>query len=263
MQVYDRSNQQDLYLVKALIDLTNLSVSKTAEAVGIQRTNLSAWLNGKQNVFSDQRVEKVLNHLGVNTLGDSATGVRFCDLDSVHVHKWYLAEPDHLTTVLETTLSVEELQALEVFQVNTKPHGMFNLIRTSGVNGDVYIILCHKESGQNAYPLPNDFQFGKLIGSIDLPVQKWIGWLKTKELLTSDFRTEINSHIFARPNEVSGSLNTGSNSSKESKSHDAGLRAVIRSLLAELRNLDPDNRLLVKTHRDEIYNSVYLQELNK
>lgn len=45
------ASDPDLDLIKNLVELNSLSIAKAAKLMGIQRSNLSSWLKGKQNVF--------------------------------------------------------------------------------------------------------------------------------------------------------------------------------------------------------------------
>ncbi len=49
----------------------------------------------------------------------------------------------------------------------------------------------------------------------------------------------------------------------ERRTNDAGLRAVIRYLLSELRKNDPNNPLLDKKVRDRIFNEFHKEEMEK
>lgn len=258
----------DLDLIRNLIDLNGLSISKAADLMGIQRTNLSSWLNGKSNVFSTVKIDGMLESLGMHAIGNNSTGVRICYLSHDHVHRWHVDESSTaLTDVLKATESNEALEWLEIFQVNASPKGSFNIIRRKSKSGDLYILVTNKNPSSVTYPISaENIGFGKKAGNISLPTEKWIAWLKAQTLPTSTFRNEISEYLDAT-NTVEAAdesilkhqIEEMSKELKDSIRTNDGLRAVIRALLGEIRKLDKNNKMLDHQIRDDIFN----EEVNK
>lgn len=262
----------DLMLIRNLIELNGLSISKAAEVMNIQRSNLSSWLNGKPNVFSIKKIEGMLDALGMRAMSDPSTGIRLCYLSPDIVHLWQVEKGSQsLIDVLRTTESEASLEWIEIFQVYAYPKGHFNLIRRKSNNGDLLILVTNKEATSDTYPIsPEILGFGKMAGAFQMPLEKWIGWWKTKNLPVSAIRDELESLTGADAVSTtidkrlaSHDFEETSNKLKESLSTNEGLKAIIRELLGELRRIDPSNRLLKKAVRDKIFAEFYASEAQK
>ena len=237
----------DLMLIKNLIDLNALSISKAADVMNIQRTNLSSWLNGKLNVFSIQKIDGMLKSLGMHAIGDLSTGIRLNYLSLEEVHRWQVDDgATAFINVLRSTETDDALSWLEVFEVDALPKGCFNMVRRKSQSGDLIILVANRNPGTNTYPLsPEMLGFGKMAGKINVPLEKWIGWLKAKTLSTATFRDEILE--FMTHSKAAETVDQSAIQHQLEKSTDklnavtienVGLRAIIRNLLGEIRKLD-------------------------
>lgn len=264
--------EQDVILVKNLIELNGLSISKAAEVMNIQRTNLSSWLNGKPNVFSMKKIEVMLAALGLNIMSDPSTGIRLCSISPDIVHLWQIPkDAQSLIEVLRSTEDEESLKWMEIIQVDASPKGHFNILRRKSNSGDLIILVASKDSTSRTYPISSeDLGFGKMAGKIQIPLEKWIAWWRTKSLSTAHLRNELES--LTRTEQIIAPIDNELNKRElentvgkliEAQCSNEGLKAIIRALLEELRKNDPENRLLIKENRDEIYKEYYESEAKK
>ena len=112
--------------------------------------------------------------------------------------------------------------------------------------------------------------FGKVAGKLTIPLEKWIGWWKAKELSAKEFRKDL-SLIISKSDLSDATNNDLENHNFEatikkyndSENTNAGLRAIIRELLKTLREAAPDNGLLIKENRDRIFNDYCRAEEKK
>lgn len=262
----------DLMLIRNLIELNGLSISKAAEVMNIQRSNLSSWLNGKPNVFSIKKIEGMLDALGMRAMSDPSTGIRLCYLSPDIVHLWQVEIGSHsIIDVLRFTEPEASLQWMEIFQVDAYPKGRFNLMRRKSDSGDLIILVANKDSTSDTYPVTTEsLGFGRMAGTIEVPLEKWIGWWKTKTLEVSVLRDELAS--FTNADKISEpidnaltthELDVAVNKLKESQCTNEGLKGIIREFLHEMRKINPDNRLLKHEERDKIFIEGYNSEAKK
>ena len=258
-----------LTLIRSLIELNGLSISKAAEVMNIQRSNLSSWLNGKPNVFSIKKIEVMLDALGMRVISDSSAGIRLCYLSTEVIHLWQVEKDGaSLSHVLRHTEPETSLKWMEIIQVDALPNGKFNLIRRKSESGDLLILLANKDVASNSYPIsPESLGFGKAAGNIKIPLEKWIGWWKTKILSVSQLRNELESltsleKIRAPFDDTLArhELESAINKLKESQCTTEGLKAIIREFLHEIKRISPGNRLLNHEERDKIFNDYYDKE---
>lgn len=266
------SKIDELQLIKQLIALNGLSISKAAEVMKVQRTNLSSWINGKLNVFSTSKIDGMLELLGINAIGDSSSGVRLYLLSNERAHRWQVEGGAYsFIEVLRATEENETLKFLEIFEVNTLPKGRFNIVRRKSKSGDLYILISNKDSSVNTYPIsPEIVGFGMIAGTIEVPVEKWITWLKAQELSASTFRNEISIFMDASKNaEDTDNLredrqfNLISKELNHYKCKSEGLKTIMRALLGEVRKLDTSNPLLDDKKRKATYSESYRSEARK
>ena len=92
--------------IAALMRLLAVSRASAAEACGIQRTNLSSWLNGRGDALSKNNIGLLLDWLGINGM----------KLKSAQMHCWALRNGlADLLLVLDYFLSKEEKKYLQIF----------------------------------------------------------------------------------------------------------------------------------------------------
>lgn len=257
-----QKNDGNLTLIKHLINLNGLSISKAADVMKVQRTNLSSWLNGKLNVFSESKIDGMLKLLGMRTIGDSTTGVKLFYMSPEITHRWQIEEgAEAFISVLNETESVENLNKIEIFEINTQPKGRFNLVRRKSPSGDLYILVANKNTSEYNYPISHEtIGFGRMAGTIDVPVEKWVSWIKTQALSTSTFRNEISAYIDATQQHgnvdqtiLKQELDSTIATLTILKCREEGLKAIIRELLGAVRKLDSKHPMLERVERNKIF----------
>ena len=268
----DKPVDPDLKLIKNLIELSGLSISKAADVMGIQRSNLSSWLNGKPNVFSIKKIDRMLEALGMRAMSDPASGLRLCYLSPEVVHRWQAeAGAQSFIDVLRTTEPENVLDGLEIFRVNAYPKGHFNIVQGKSQNGELMMLVAHRDPASKDYPLSAEMLgFGKMAGTIELPLEKWITWRKEKTLPIPAFRTQISEYM-DRVYEGQGADSQRLDSKSQSveaqlnnyQRQVAGLNAFTQALMVEVLRMDPGNRLLEKDEQKRIYNEAHDRELQK
>lgn len=181
----NKSEISDLQLIKYLIELNGLSISKAAKVMGIQRSNLSSWLNGKPNVFSATKIEGMMAALGMCATSEPLTGIRVRYLSPDIVHRWQVeAGAQSLIEVLRATEPEDVLEGLAIFQVNISQQGRFVILRSAeGKKGGWMMFVANRDLASKDYPLsPEMLGLGKLVETVEIPVLKWVSWWKEKSL---------------------------------------------------------------------------------
>lgn len=109
-----------------------------------------------------------------------------------------------------------------------------------------------------------------IAGTIEVPVEKWIAWLKAQELSASTFRNEISIFMDGLKNaedtdnlRENRQFNLLDNELCHFKSKSEGLKTIIRALLGEVRKLDTSNPLLDDKKRKATYSESYRAEARK
>lgn len=251
-----KSDLSDLQLITHLIPLNGLSIAKAAKVMNIQRSNLSVWLNGRQNVFSVAKIEGMLEALGISAKSEASTGIRLRNLSQDVIHRWQVEEgAQSLIDVLRTIESESSLDRLEIFQVNTSQQGFFNILRNQdGENGGWLMLVANRDTASQIihYPLsPELLGFGTVAGSIVIPTLTWMGWWKEKTLPAPVFLEEISGVL----DKIS--VKGGANDQNIERSQELveiqlqncqrtikELEDIIRVFTDELHRVDPRNRLL-------------------
>lgn len=255
----------DLLLIKLLIELNGLSVSKAAKLMGVQRSNLSAWLNGKPNVFSINKIEGMLEALGIRAMSDPSTGIRLSYLSPDIAHRWQVEKgAASLIDVFRSVEAEETLEALVIYDVNAFPKGHFNVVHAKRPNGELILLVANRDPKTRGYPLtPELLGFGKVAGTIEIMLETWIAWWKAEALPMDTFYKEISERMnkadkagVGRHKSVSGIKSVGAELN-ECQRTVKGLRAVIQAFMDEMYKIDRENRLLDKGHRDKIFKDTY------
>lgn len=257
----DNSIDPDLKLIKQLLELNGLSNSKGADVMGVQRSNLSSWLNGKAFVFSIKKIDSMLSALGMRALSDPVSHVRLCYLAPEIVHRWQVEEgAPSLIDVLRKTEPKKVLEGLEIFRVNAYPRGCFNILRGERQNGVLLMLIANRDPSAQDYPLsPEMLGFGRLAGTIEMSLEQWIGWWKEPALPIQEFGTQIY--------ELMGTASAGQGADRlpldrtsgsvdaqlvDCQCQVAGLSALIIALINEVDRLEAGNRLLNKDEQRRI-----------
>lgn len=268
----DKPVDPDLKFIKNLIELNGLSISKAADMMSIQRSNLSSWLNGKPNVFSIKKIDGMLEALSMRAMSDPASGLRLCYVSPEVVHRWQVEQgAQSFIDVMRTTEPENVLDGLEIFRVDAYPKGHFNIVRGKRQNGELMLLVANRDPASKDYPLSAEMLgFGKMTGTIELPLEKWIAWRKEKTLPMPAFGTQI-AEFMGSVHEDQGANSQPLDSksqSAEAQLNDcqcqiAGLNAFTQALIDEVLRMDPGNRLLEKDEQKRIYNDARDREIQK
>lgn len=251
----------DLKLIKQLIELNGLSNAKAAEAMGIQRSNLSSWLNGKPNVFSTKRIDGMLEALGMRAVSDPLSNLSLRYLSPGVAHRWQVvAGTESFSEVLRATEPASILQGLEIFRVNAYPRGYFNIVRGDRPNGALVMLIAHQNPDTPGYPVSVEgLGFGRMMGTVELPLEQWITWWREPSLALPEFAAQLSKYLDkAQVGVVNGNPPLDSKAkSAEAQLIDcqclvAGMNTLIQAFIEELRRLDADNPLLKKDQQFEI-----------
>ena len=262
----------DLKLVKQLIELNGLSNAKAADAMGIQRSNLSSWLNGKPNVFSTRRIDGMLEALGMRAVSDPMSNLSLRYLSSAVAHRWQVVTgTESFSEVLRATEPASVLEGLEIFRVNGYPRGHFNIVRGDRPNGALVMLIAHQDPGTHGYPVSVEgLGFGRMVGTLELPLEQWIAWWREPSLAMPEFGAQLSEYLDKAKAEVA-SGNSPLNSQAKSVEAQlidyqcgvAGFGALIQEFINELGGKDQKNRLLDKDVQRTIFQEAKERERQK
>lgn len=262
----------DLKLIKQLIGLNGLSNAKAADAMAIQRSNLSSWLNGKPNVFSTKRIDVMLEALGMRAVSDPVSNLSLRYLTPEVVHRWQVeVGAVAFIDVLRATEPESVLAGLKIYRVNAYPRGYFNILRGERQNGDLLMLVANKDPSAKDYPVSvEQLGFGMMAGTIEMPLETWIAWWQEKTLPMPQFSAQISEYL-GRVQADEGTDNPQLDSKSKSVEAQldecqyqvAGLSALIQAFINEMRGMKPPNRLLNKDEQSKIYNEARNREIQK
>lgn len=257
-------NTQKLF--KELVKLHGLNNAKVADLSGVKRPNLYNWLSGKSQVMSKEREDNLLKVLGVFN-GKLMTDV---------VHRWH-ADKD--LSNIKTTLSLLEdpvnLNDTEIYFVKTDASAtgqaeLFSLLRIPRGAEFLTIMVSYEKPLSTEYPVKAaKLGFGNDLKIINIYSDKWYGWWNKEILSFKEFWSEASAYINTSgidKTEVSNDkdlIATYETTIRENKAVDAGLRAIIRALLNELRIKAPESTLLKASVRKIEYYKEYENEKEK
>lgn len=262
--MYTKIYSQDLF--KKLITITGSTNATIADRARVKRPNLYNWLSGKPQVMSHERVEQLFETLGI----------RHGKLSSSVVHRWYAdKDSSNIRTLLTQFETPNSLNTLEIYfvKINDGSVGqseLFNLIRIPRLDENIFILVTSEKPLIAEYPVKSTkLGFGIDQHTIELWSDQWSRWWRDEGLSPEELWQTIKSKL---------NMNTGSSVEQPidmdliakyeqqiliHKAEDAGLRAIIRDLLKELRNKVPESKLLDASERLKIYNDSYMNEMEK
>jgi hypothetical protein len=147
------------------------------------------------------------------------------------------------------------------------------------------VIVIGRTANVGKHPLPldiNSLGFGKIGGDVHIPSDLIKG--ANMELPTSQLLNHLRKYersvksatIDSKPSrqqsdlppdqlvlEMQRSVEAYRSDVTELRAHEAGLRAIIRGILSELRQINPQHPLLEEKTRKEIYDEFYQSEVKK
>lgn len=255
----------NLDLFKCLVSLSGMNNAQVADMVGINRPNLYTWLSGKSQVMSKEREEKLLSVLGVYK-GKLSGNI---------VHRWRVGENlENIRTALTLLETKENLDTAEIYFVKTDASAtgkieLFNLMVIPRREDEVTILVTLEKPLSTEYPIKKTkLTLGKDCQIIDIWADLWYRWWNKEELTSEEFWSEA-SHIIETKKDTPEKIvdidliASYENQISINKAEDAGLRAIIRGLLNELRKVAPKSKLLDQSERAKIYQEYYDHEINK
>lgn len=259
-------------LVKTLIKLLNKNGAKIAEAAKIKSPNYYSWMSGKDNALSDDSVNRLFEVLGI--VGGQ--------LDPNRIHRWFEDNPngENIIDVFNRIAISNEIKAnCEIHHIKTVQQRQFNIIKLNYADYSVLILCFNASPSSKRYPIDKErLKFGIQKDHFNISVrediyEKWTyaavnldpqtTLLEIKECLPEEFQdTEffINTSTVNSDQQITNDIVS---ELYELKAKYAGLRAVQTQLLAQMRAFTPDNALLDKKTREQIYKAGFQAELNK
>ena len=255
----------NLDLFNCLVSLSGMNNAKVADLAGINRPNLYAWLSGKSQIMSKEREEKLL----------AALGVVDGKLSGNIVHRWRVdADAINIRAALNHLENKEYLDAAEIIFVKTDESAsgkieLYNLIEIPRPDGKLTILASFNKPLKNEYPINSTkLKFGHNGKNIVIWADLWARWWNKDELSKQEFWSDapnclVIENVDTKQIDDKDLIASYENTILENKAEDAGLRAIIRSLLNELRKVKPESKLLDPSERADIYNEFYKNEKNK
>ena len=158
--------------------------------------------------------------------------------------------------VLRATEPESVLAGLKIYRVNAYPRGYFNILRGERQNGDLLMLVANKDPSAKDYPVSAErLGFGRMAGTIEMPLEKWIAWWQEKTLPMPQFSAQISEYL-GRVQADEGTDNPQLDSKSKSveaqlidcQCRVAGLSALILALMDVVGKEDRNHPLL---HKDE------------
>lgn len=254
-------------IFKILTHLSGLNNATIADLAGVKRPNLYSWLGGKTQAMSDENIEKLFNVLGVYK----------GKLSSEIVYRWQAdADLQNIKAVLthfleQNVLDKADINFIEIEGYETTLQEKYNLIHIPGAKDSLTILLANNSPQQISFPVKSSkLGFGKDNKRISISIDQWSRWWGADNLSSSAFWIEASLYLSSQTKNVQVNdeldidlLTTYQSQLVQNTAENAGLRAIIRALLRELRNLKPKHKLLDKANRDVIFNEFYAHEIDK
>ena len=256
-------------LFKALANFSTFNNAAIADSAGVKRPNLYSWLGGKSQSMSEDNIEKLFNILGVKK----------GKLSSEIVYRWQLedSEASHIKDVLKHFLNQEylnnaEIHFIEIEGYEAKQVAKHNLIRIPiGTHEGITILVTSNNKLNVGFPIKSSkLGFGQDKQKITVNLDQWFRWMESDTLSSAEFWIEASFYISAQHVVSTSVLNDDidikisyENQLIEKIAENAGLRAIIRSLIRELRLLKPKHVLLNQDNRDLIYKEYFQHEISK
>ena len=255
-------------LFKILISFSNLNAAKIADLAGVKRPNLYTWQSGKSQALSEGNIESIFNILGV------IKG----KLSSEIVYRWKIDfDEAQLKNVLQQFVNQQILNQSEIYFIEIDGYTetdskKYSLIHIPHSTGAISILISGSTNQSVGFPIKSTkLGFGKDCQKVNISSEQWANWWSVDVLSSINFWTEFslylsNSNMNATSsNELQDvdQVAAFKNIIIEKTAENAGLRAIIRSLMRELGVLKPNHQLLKKENRNLIYKEFYEHENSK
>ncbi|HOY70279.1 MAG TPA: hypothetical protein PL131_10965 [Methylotenera sp.] len=255
-------------LFKTLVSLSNFNAAKIADLAGVKRPNLYTWQGGKTQALSDGNIESLFNILGI-IKGKLSPEI---------VYRWQVDfEVDNLKSVLKHFVSQDFLNQaviyfIEIDGYNETESKKHNLIQIPQPTGNLTILISAENRQAVGFPVKSaKLGFGKDSEKVNISSEQWLNWWDATLLSSTQFWTEFSLYLKTFNSESNtyndqqdiDQLNAYQSIITEKTAENAGLKAIVRSLLRELRIVNPKNTLLNHENRDLIYREFYEHELSK
>ena len=254
-------------LARVLMELLEVNPTMIASEVGIGRTNIYSWLKGKQRTLSEQSVAKLMECLGISA----------DKLSRKIVHRWRANSVESVKLCLDALFPSGKLASTEIIQVNCDSSGYFNILRIPDSElGDTTIMVSPASQLSTGTLISSrTLGFGRDMKGIELDISQWNKWWNIRPLLTAHefwltaepfLNLKVKPTFQGKEDESVDPQLLKTSYEKviiEKTAENAGLRAIIRSVLRELRAKDPGNEWLNDDRRKWIYDEFYRQEMEK
>lgn len=256
-------NPQDLF--ECLIQLNGLNSAKAADLAGIKRPNIYAWLARKKQVMSKEREERLFQTFGI------ING----RLSTDFVYRWRIEIGSIcFVQVLKHLLPQEALDKAIIHLLEVENSGLYNALIIPQTEGDLILLVISNSPHFSGYPLTKeDIGFGSVGSKIYVPDWQWDKWWGNDKLEVRQFNAEADmllrkqgesNQLWASDQPMDINLKAFYETQLlEKTAENAGLRALIRALLGEMRDAKLKSKLLQKEERDLRFKEFYSHELKK
>lgn len=267
--------QQDLF--RHLIKFKDITVAHLANLSKVSRPNIYAWLNEKPKIISQEREIDMMRYLGLED-GTPSTNI---------VHKWNIDPSAKLFKALLVHFYGNDLSQILVISFINTGNGLFNVVRiptqkpgATGIIEEVVILVSCNDPLSRGYPVNNDKLDISCKGrDIYVSEWQWNKWWEDDLLIPQTFNMEYgilieNAYTSANQQDK----HNGSAEDVESyvalklsykkqmiekTAENAGLRAIIRGFMRDLKERKIDSEFLDKKRRDITYKEFYDAEFEK
>jgi hypothetical protein len=192
------------------------------------------------------------------------------------VHRWYVDKDlSNIKTLLNQLEDAENLNQAEIYFVKTDASStgqaeLFSLMRIPRGAEFLTIMVSYEKPLSTEYPIKvAKLGFGNDLKIINIYSDKWYGWWNKETLSFKEFWSEASEYFNTSGIDKTEQSNdkdliaTYETTIRENKAVDAGLRAIIRALLNELRIKAPESTLLKASVRKIEYDKEYENEKEK
>ncbi|OIQ79949.1 hypothetical protein GALL_383000 [mine drainage metagenome] len=252
-------------LFECLVKLNGLNSAKAADLAGVKRPNVYAWLAGKKQVMSQEREERLLQNFGV------INGTLSKDI----VYRWRVeSDTACFKLVLNHLFNPDDLDKAIIYFVDVENSKHYNVLRIPFTEGDLFVLVIFNSQQNTGYPLTKEkIGFGINGQKLNVPDWQWDKWWDSEKLDAKKFCLEADmllkkqgdvNQLWAtdQPMDIKMRL-LYEEQIIEKTAENAGLRALIRALLNEMRAAKFKSKLLDKEERDITFKDFYNHELKK
>lgn len=254
-------------LIKALVPLINTTGAKIAAAANVKSPNYYNWLSGKSNALSESALDRLL----------ACIGVEEGKLIGHHLHRWYTADKN-ASDIRENLLSFnksEQYTDAQIFNITAFNGQRCNLLKLRFINESILVLCFNIDSQSENFPISADkLGFGAEVNLNHIPNPIFNKWANPKKIIglngfIEEARTILStldlSDITIKRPAIKHDINFAAIEQEliNMTASNAGLKAIIRRMLKELRDHQPNCKLLDDGIRKEIYDADYEHERMK